>query len=537
MEKKKKAEPVTESEQKKVQKKMTIKKITTEIKKEIPKEIIKTQEIPQITEIKEPVKEPVKEAVKEVAPEEKKERPKNFHKHSYKENHKEGRRENHREGYRDNYKNTHKENQNEPQKDERPRSDKPPLDITKLAKQGYDVIQTVAKELGIEWNEELTREELIYKILIKKTIEREDISALGVLEILPDGYGFLRTANYLPSSDDIYVSQTQIRRFNLASGDAVLGLIRPPKEGERYFSLLKVETINGLAPELTKRRNNFSHLTPVFPNEMLNLEIGPTPISSRIIDMLCPIGKGQRALVVSPPKAGKTSILKEIANSIAKNHPDVIIKVLLIDERPEEVTDMERSVNGEVIYSTFDEPPEQHVRISELVLESAKRLVESKKDVVILLDSITRLARAYNLVVPPSGRTLSGGLDPSSLHKPKRFFGGARNIEGGGSLTIIATALVDTGSRMDDIIYEEFKGTGNMELHLERRLANRRVYPAIDITNSGTRREDLLISEADLKKAHLLRRNIDSESATEELIKLLSQTKSNAEFLNSPIFG
>jgi len=416
------------------------------------------------------------------------------------------------------------------------KSDAPPLDVTKLAKQNFDDIQKVAQDLNIENANQLSREELIYKILMKKSNNQEDISALGVLEILPDGYGFLRTINYLPSSDDIYVSQTQIRRFGLASGDSVLGLIRPPKEGERYFSLLKVETINGLAPDQIKRRVNFSHLTPIFPDEKLQLETGPTPISGRIIDMLSPIGKGQRSLVVSPPKAGKTSILKEIANSIAENHPEVVIKVLLIDERPEEVTDMERSVNGEVIYSTFDEPPEQHVRISELVLESAKRLVESKKDVVILLDSITRLARAYNLVVPPSGRTLSGGLDPSSLHKPKRFFGGARNIEGGGSLTIIATALVDTGSRMDDIIYEEFKGTGNMELHLERRLANRRVYPAIDIINSGTRREDLLISEGDLKKTHLLRKNIDSESATEELIKLLSQTQSNADFLNSPIF-
>ncbi len=382
----------------------------------------------------------------------------------------------------------------------------------------------------------LNKEELFHKILSIKIEANEIIIAYGILEILPDGYGFLRTENYLPSSYDIYISQAQIRRFNLSSGDIILGNIRPPKEDERYFSLLHIESINEQAPTIIKTRTHFSQLTPIYPDTQLKLEMGQTPISSRIIDMLSPIGKGQRSMIVSPPKAGKTSILKEIANSISINHPEVIIKVLLIDERPEEVTDMERSVNGEVIYSTFDEPPEQHVRISELVLESAKRLVEADKDVVILLDSITRLARAYNLVVPPSGRTLSGGLDPSSLHKPKRFFGGARNIESGGSLTIIATALVDTGSRMDDIIYEEFKGTGNMELHLERRLANRRIFPAIDIINSGTRKEELLIPNDILKKAYLLRKNIDSESATEELIKLLEQTDTNDDFLNSAIF-
>ncbi|RAP25786.1 transcription termination factor Rho [Candidatus Marinamargulisbacteria bacterium SCGC AG-333-B06] len=382
----------------------------------------------------------------------------------------------------------------------------------------------------------LPKEELFQKILTTKVERDETIIAYGILEILPDGYGFLRTENYLPSAYDIYISQAQIRRFNLASGDIILGQIRPPKKDERYFSLLQIETINEQSPNSIKTRSHFSQLTPVYPETQLKLEIGQTPIAGRIIDMLSPIGKGQRSMIVSPPKAGKTSILKEIANSISINHPEVVIKVLLIDERPEEVTDMERSVNGEVIYSTFDEPPEQHVRISELVLESAKRLVEAQKDVVILLDSITRLARAYNLVVPPSGRTLSGGLDPSSLHKPKRFFGGARKIETGGSLTIIATALVDTGSRMDDIIYEEFKGTGNMELHLERRLANRRIFPAIDIINSGTRKEELLIPPDILKKAYLLRKNIDSESATEELIKLLNQTENNDDFLNSPIF-
>tara|TARA_B100000131_G_scaffold320370_1_gene368343 strand:- start:1385 stop:2710 length:1326 start_codon:yes stop_codon:yes gene_type:complete len=413
---------------------------------------------------------------------------------------------------------------------------KPSTSLNTLKSTSLQKLLELPEVKKIENPELLNKEELFQKILTIKIEADEIIIAYGILEILPDGYGFLRTENYLPSAYDIYISQAQIRRFNLSSGDIILGEIRPPKADERYFSLLHIETINEQDPANTKTRTHFSQLTPIYPDTQLKLETGQTPISSRIIDMLSPIGKGQRSMIVSPPKAGKTSILKEIANSISINHPEVIIKVLLIDERPEEVTDMERSVNGEVIYSTFDEPPEQHVRISELVLESAKRLVEAQKDVVILLDSITRLARAYNLVVPPSGRTLSGGLDPSSLHKPKRFFGGARNIESGGSLTIISTALVDTGSRMDDIIYEEFKGTGNMELHLERRLANRRIFPAIDIINSGTRKEELLIPNDILKKAYLLRKNIDSESATEELIKLLSQTETNDDFLNSPIF-
>ena len=411
------------------------------------------------------------------------------------------------------------------------------LDIVELQKGDLKTLYVLAKKLDIPDFKQLRKNDLIFKILQVKTEQNGLIFARGVLEILPDGYGFLRTNNYLPSSEDIYVSQTQIRRFGLSTGDTISGQVRPPKEGERYFSLLRVEAINWESPDRIKERTVFTNLTPIYPNERIKLEIGPKPISTRLMDMLCPIGKGQRALVVSPPKAGKTTILKEIANSISINHPEILIKVLLIDERPEEVTDMERSVNGEVIYSTFDEPPEQHVRISELVLESAKRLVECGKDVVILLDSITRLARAYNLVVPPSGRTLSGGLDPSSLHKPKRFFGGARKIEGGGSLTIISTALVDTGSRMDDIIYEEFKGTGNMELHLDRKLANRRIFPAIDIINSGTRKEELLISESDLKKIYMLRKNIDGENDTEELIRLLRQTESNEEFLKSPIFG
>jgi transcription termination factor Rho len=411
------------------------------------------------------------------------------------------------------------------------------LDIIELQKSDMKELHQLAHDLDVEDFNLLRKNDLIFRILKANTEKHGLMFARGILEILPDGYGFLRTNNYLPSSEDIYVSQTQIRRFGIANGDLISGQVRPPKESERYFSLLRVEAINDQSPQNIKSRTLFSNLTPIYPDEQLKLEDGSSAVGGRIMDMLCPIGKGQRALLVSPPKAGKTSIMKDIANAVAKNHPEVLIKVLLIDERPEEVTDMERSVNGEVIYSTFDEPPEQHVRVSELVLESAKRLVECGKDVLILLDSITRLARAYNLVVPPSGRTLSGGLDPSSLHKPKRFFGGARNIEFGGSLTIVATALVDTGSKMDDIIYEEFKGTGNMELHLSRKMANRRIYPAIDIISSGTRKEELLIPQDTLKKAYLLRKNLDNDSSTEELIKLLKQTKSNEEFLNSPIFN
>ena len=410
------------------------------------------------------------------------------------------------------------------------------MDILSLQKLDKEKLIDIAKKLKLETTIKQSSDDIILSILKDKTEKNGLIFAKGVLDILPDGYGFLRTHNYLPGSEDIYVSQTQIKRFSIRTGDIIAGQVRPPKEGERYFSLIRLEAVNNQSLTILKSRVSFSKLVPIYPEEQLKLEIGPTPISGRIIDMMAPIGKGQRALVVSPPKAGKTTILKEIANSISENHPEVLIKVLLIDERPEEVTDMERSINGEVMYSTFDEPPEQHVRISELVLESAKRLVEAGKDVCILLDSITRLARAYNLVVPPSGRTLSGGLDPSSLHKPKRFFGGARNIEGGGSLTIISTALVDTGSRMDDIIYEEFKGTGNMELHLLRSLSNRRLFPAIDILNSGTRKEELLMPEETLKKAYLVRKNIDNENAIEELIKLLRRTKSNEEFFNSAIF-
>jgi transcription termination factor Rho len=411
------------------------------------------------------------------------------------------------------------------------------LDIVTLQKAELEALYKLSEELKIENYNQLKRNELIFQILQSNPEEGGLIKAHGCLEILPEGFGFLRTNNYLPSPEDIYVSNSQIRKFKLQTGDIVSGMIRPPKDNERFFSLLKVEEVNAEPPENVHARMLFTNLIPVYPYEKLKLETEPDLISGRIMDILAPIGKGQRSLIVSPPKAGKTSLMKEIANAVAKNHPEVLIKVLLIDERPEEVTDMERSIDGEVIYSTFDEPPEQHVKVAELVLESALRLVESGQDVLILLDSITRLARAYNLVVSPSGRTLSGGLDPSSLHKPKRFFGGARKIENGGSLTVIATALVDTGSRMDDIIFEEFKGTGNMEIHLDRRLANRRIFPAIDILNSGTRKEELLLGEEILKKAYILRKSLDGENSMEELIKLLKHSKSNEEFLNSPIFG
>ena len=411
------------------------------------------------------------------------------------------------------------------------------LDIVKLQKAELKELHKLDLELEIDQYNQLKRNELIFKILQSNPTDNGLIKAQGCLEIISEGYGFLRTNNYLPSPEDIYVSNTQIRKFQLQTGDIVAGMVRPPKESERFFSLLRVESINSEHPDKITSRTLFTNLIPVYPYEQLKLETSQDVLSGRIMDILCPIGKGQRSLIVSPPKAGKTSLMKEIANAISKNHPEVLIKVLLIDERPEEVTDMERSINGEVIYSTFDEPPNRHVQVAELVLESSRRLVESGQDVLILLDSITRLSRAYNLVVPPSGRTLSGGLDPSSLHKPKRFFGGARKIENGGSLTVIATALVDTGSRMDDIIFEEFKGTGNMEIHLDRRLSNRRIFPAIDILNSGTRKEEMLLSESTLKKSFLLRKNLTDENSIEELIRLLSHSKSNDEFLNSPIFG
>ena len=410
------------------------------------------------------------------------------------------------------------------------------MDIVELEGKTLQELYAIAKDLNIPNLRQLKKHDLIFKILEAQTEKNGFMFAKGVLEILPENYGFLRTAGYLPSREDVYVSQTQIRRFDMQNGDYVTGQVRPPKEGEKYYSLLKIEAINSVNPEEARQRVPFDNLTPIFPNVRYTLEYPGCPMASRLIDLVSPIGMGQRAMIVSPPKAGKTTVLKNIANSITNNFPESIIKVLLVDERPEEVTDMQRSVKGEVVASTFDEPPEDHIRIAELLLESTKRIVEAGKDVVILLDSITRLARAYNLVTPPSGRTLSGGLDPTCLHRPKRFFGAARNIEEGGSLTIIATALVETGSRMDDIIYEEFKGTGNMELHLNRKLADRRVFPAIDVRLSGTRREELLLEEKDLKKMWLLRKVMDSYEtvdATEQLIERMKTFKTNKAFMES----
>ena len=391
----------------------------------------------------------------------------------------------------------------------------------------------ICKEIGITGAQKKKKQELIYEILEEKAQKQGLIFSTGILEILPDGYGFLRSRTYLPGMNDIYVSQTQIRRFDLRMGDVVSGQVRPPKSGEKYYGLLKIQGVNSLNPEDIKKRPNFSDLTPIFPNEKLTLETSSENIATRIIDILAPIGKGQRGLIVAPPKAGKTTLLKQIANGITTNYPDIVLIALLIDERPEEVTDMERSIEGEVISSTFDEPPEQHVHVAELVIEKAKRLVESGKDVVIMLDSITRLARAYNQVTPPTGRTLSGGLDTSALKMPKRFLGSARNLEFGGSLTIIATALVETGSKMDDVIFEEFKATGNMELDLSRKLSEKRIFPAIDIKKSGTRHEELLLSDSDLKKSWLLRRALEvfGDEMSEMLIEQIKKTKTNKEFL------
>lgn len=410
------------------------------------------------------------------------------------------------------------------------------MDIVELEGKNLQELYEIAKGLNLENYKQLKKHDLIFKILEVQTTQNGNIFSKGILEILPEGYGFLRTCGYLPSREDIYVSQTQIRRFYMQNGDYVSGQIRPPKDGEKYYSLLKIEAINQADPEITRDRIPYDNLTPIFPDKRYQLEFPKCQMASRLIDLLAPIGMGQRAMIVSPPKAGKTTILKNIANSISENFPDAIIKVLLVDERPEEVTDMVRSVKGEVAASTFDNPPEMHIHIAELLIESAKRLTETKKDVVVLLDSITRLARAYNLVTPPSGRTLSGGLDPTCLHRPKRFFGSARNIEEGGSLTIVATALVDTGSRMDDIIYEEFKGTGNMELHLNRKLADARIFPAIDIKMSGTRKEELLLTEQELGKVRLLRKimaDYEAFDATEQLINRLKEFKSNKAFLDS----
>lgn len=413
------------------------------------------------------------------------------------------------------------------------------MNLVELKEKTILELNNVAKKLNVQNYSGLRKQELIYKILETQTRKNGQIFGEGVLEILPDGFGFLRATsyNYLPGPDDIYVSPSQIRRFSMRTGDIISGQIRPPKDSERYFALLKVESINMENPDVSKDKILFDNLTPIYPLEKINLEIeNGSYYSSRIMDLLSPIGKGQRGLIVSPPRTGKTMLLQSIAKSIEKNHPEIFLIVLLIDERPEEVTDMMRTVKGEVISSTFDEPAQRHVQVAEMVIEKAKRLIEHKRDVVILLDSITRLARAYNSIVPPSGKILSGGVDSNALQKPKRFFGAARNIEEGGSLTILATALVDTGSRMDDVIFEEFKGTGNMEIHLDRKLVNKRVFPAIDINRSGTRKEELLIEDEVLTRIWILRKVLQSLSTVESmelLLEKMKQTKNNKEFLNS----
>jgi transcription termination factor Rho len=408
--------------------------------------------------------------------------------------------------------------------------------LTELKEKKISDLCKIAKEYDINNFSRIKKMDLIFKILQAETEKKGYMFSEGILEIMSEGFGFLRTAGYLPGENDIYISPSQIRRFNLSVGDLVSGQVRPPKEGERYYALLKIEAVNHEDPELSKERIDFENLTPLFPEEMINLEHRADEISTRIIDLFSPIGKGQRGLIVSPPKAGKTILLEKIANGITVNHPEINLMVLLIDERPEEVTGMQRSVKAEVISSTFDQPISNHIKVAEIVLERAKRLVEQEKDVVILLDSITRLARAYNQNIPTSGKTLSGGLDSSALYLPKRFFGAARNIEEGGSLTILATALVETGSRMDDVIFEEFKGTGNMELKLDRELSENRIFPAIDIRKSGTRKEELLLPKENLQKIWLLRRALSSQSslgAVKLVINKLKKTKKNREFLDS----
>jgi transcription termination factor Rho len=412
------------------------------------------------------------------------------------------------------------------------------MDIGDLKDMSISKLTQIAKELDIAGATGMRKQELIFKILQAQTEKSGLIFSEGVLETLPDGFGFLRAPdyNYLPGPDDIYVSPSQIRKFDLRTGDTISGQIRPPKEGERYFALIKVEAINFEPPEMARDRVFFDNLTPLYPEEKLRLETDGENLAGRVLDIMTPIGKGQRALIVAPPRTGKTMLLQNIANSITRNHPEVTLIVLLIDERPEEVTDMQRSVHGEVISSTFDEPPTRHVQVADMVIEKAKRLVEYKRDVVILLDSITRLARAHNAVVPPSGKILSGGIDSNALQKPKRFFGSARNIEEGGSLTIVATALIDTGSRMDDVIFEEFKGTGNLEINLDRKLTEKRIFPSIDINKSGTRKEELLLAPADFNRIIVLRRVLSQLSPTEAmelLLDKLSKTKSNSDFLDS----
>ena len=420
------------------------------------------------------------------------------------------------------------------------------MDIADLEAKTLSDLRELARDMEVSGFSRLKKEDLVLRLLQAKAEQEGLIFGGGVLDIVDENMGFLRTRNYLPGSEDIYVSQSQIRRFGLRSGDMVVGQVRPPKENERYFGLLRVEAVNGMDPEQAKLRPRFERLTPIFPDQRLVLETEPRNLTTRLLSLVAPIGKGQRGLVVSPPKAGKTTVLKRIANGITENHPEVHLMVVLIGERPEEVTDMDRSVDAEVISSTFDEPVQHHSKAAEMALERAKRLVECGRDVSILLDSITRLARAYNLVVQPSGRTLSGGLDPAALYPPKRFFGAARNIEEGGSLTIIATCLIDTGSRMDDMIYEEFKGTGNMELHLSRRLEERRIFPAFDIERSGTRREELLLDDSTLQKVWLMRRmftqmvssppsgaGYDIAAAVEALLQRMRRTQTNEEFLDN----
>jgi transcription termination factor Rho len=413
------------------------------------------------------------------------------------------------------------------------------MEIAELEHKSKDELVELAKEMGISSPASLRKQDIIMRLLQAYAEQQGNAFCSGILEIMNDGYGFLRQSTLLPSSEDIYVSQSQIRRFSLRTGDMVTGQVRPPKSGEKYRSLLRVEAINDINPELAKRRPHFSSLTPTFPDNLINLETTPSELSTRLVNLIAPIGRGQRGLIVSPPKAGKTMLLKSIANSASTNYNDLHIMVCLIGERPEEVTDMKRSVRGDVISATFDELAENQTRVAELALDRAKRLVESGKDVIILLDGITRLTRSYNLAMPPSGRTLSGGIDPAALHPAKRFFGAARNTAEGGSLTIIATCLIDTGSRMDELIYEEFKGTGNMELHLDRRLAERRTFPAIDIQRSSTRREELLLNENDLKQIWLLRRmvsmiasdSVNFTEATERVLERMRRSKTNAEFL------
>lgn len=413
------------------------------------------------------------------------------------------------------------------------------ISISQLENKSREELLDVAKEMGLSSYTGLKKQDIVMRLLQAHTEQQGNIFCSGILEIIEEGYGFLRQSSFLPSPNDVYLSQSQIRRFGLRSGDMVVGQGRPPKSGEKYYSLLRVEAINDLNPEKAKNRPHFSQFTPTFPDKMVDLETTPDNLATRLINLVAPIGRGQRGLIVSPPKAGKTVLLKAIANAATINYNDIHLMVCLIGERPEEVTDMKRSVKGEVISATFDEPVEHHTRVAELALERAKRLVESGKDVMLLLDGITRLTRSYNLAVPPSGRTLSGGIDPAALYPPKRFFGAARNTQEGGSLTIIATCLVDTGSRMDELIYEEFKGTGNMELHLDRRLAERRLFPAIDIERSGTRREELMLGDQATKQIWLLRRMVSMISgdsanfaeATERVMERLRRAKNNTEFL------